>query len=249
MTARYWLPWLRCTVSACAVVTDASRDSGSSEEEALVTEVPTAPEPEATPEVPAAERIAKLFAEMIRQKALLVAVIDFCRDERTAAQIDEMLAPLQEFRRSVYTPSTIRRLLERAGALDYFSHDEAPEEQVDENGNLVVPEKPDPTWLSTADGLEYIEAQDPFSELVRAIEPYAEHIEVFRRILEACNEEGTSISAIERGVAELGILAGGKLQAGFFVGKLEDFEAIEWRGSWITTELGLQYLEYLAQNE
>jgi|GEM_PF-3462681 len=211
--------------------------------------VEDAPQEPAAPEVPASERIAKLFVEMMRQKALLVAIIDFCREERTAEQIDEMLAPLQEFRRSVYTPSTIRRLLERAGALTFISHDEAPEEQVDENGDLVVPEKPDPTWLSTADALEYIEAQDPFSELVRAIEPYAEHVEVFRLVLEVCNEEGTSISKIESAVRELGIEAGDKLQAGFFVGKLEDYEAIEWRGSWVTTELGLQYLEYLAQNE
>ena len=207
---------------------------------------PTAEQP-AAPEVPASERIAKLFAEMARQKALLVAIVDFCREERTAAQIDEMLAPLQEFRRSVYTPSTIRRLLERAGALDYFSHDEAPEEQVDEDGNLVVPEKPDPTWLSTADGLEYIEAQDPFGELVHALEPYLDHVEVFRAILELCNGEGVSIGAIESEARKLGVTANEKLQAGFYVGKLEDFEALEWRGAWITTELGLQYLEHLAQ--
>ena len=209
--------------------------------------VEEAPQQPAAPEVPAAERIAKLFAEMMRQKALLVAVIDFCREERTAAEIDEMLAPLQEFRRSVYTPSTIRRLLERAGALDYFSHDEAPEEQVDGDGNLVVPEKPDPTWLSTADGLEYIEAQDPFGELVCALEPYLDHVEVFRAILELCNGEGVSIGAIESEARKFGVAAGDKLQAGFFVGKLEDFEALEWRGAWITTELGLQYLEHLAQ--
>ena len=30
VTASYWLPWLRCTVSACAELTAASRDRGSS---------------------------------------------------------------------------------------------------------------------------------------------------------------------------------------------------------------------------
>lgn len=160
-----------------------------------------------------------------------------------------MLVPLQEFRRSVYTSSTIRRLLERAGALTFISHDEAPEEQVDEDGNLVVPEKPEPTWLSTADGLEYIGAQDPFGELVGAVEPYTVHSEVFRTVIETCGDEGASISQIEAAVRATGIMENDKLQAGFFVGKLEDYGAIEWRGTWVATELGMQYLEYLAQNE
>lgn len=200
-------------------------------------------------ETPASERIAKLFGEMMGQKQLLVAIIDFCRDEHSAAEIDEMLAPLQEYRRSIYTPSTIRRLLERAGALEYLAHDEEPEEQVDESGNLVVPEKPEPTWLSTAEALEFIEMQNPFADLVHAIEPYDGHIDVFRLILEICNGEGVSISTIENEVHQLGIQADDKLQAGFFVGKLEDYQAIEWRGAWITTELGMQYLEHLAHEE
>lgn len=197
----------------------------------------------AQPEVPAAERIAALMADMGAMRPQLLAILDFCREERTSAEIDAMLAPLRELRQSVYTPINLRTLLEQAGALTYISNDEAPEEVTDEDGNLVVPEASVATWISTDEGIAYCEAQDPFADLVHAIDDDEAPIEVFIHVLTFCAEEPRSISQIEHSVADTGLLEGDKRQPGYFVGKLEDIGALEWRKAWTITDLGRQYLD------
>jgi hypothetical protein len=198
---------------------------------------------------PAAERIAALMSDMGAMRPQLLAILDFCREEHTSAEIDDMLEPLRTLRQSVYTPINLRTLLERAGGLTYTSHDEAPEEVTDEDGNLVVPEASIATWLSTDEGIAYCEAQDPFADLVHALDDDEAPLEVFVHILTFCAEEPRSISQIEHSVASTGMLEGDKHQPGYFVGKLEDIGALEWRRAWTIADLGRQYLELTVTDE
>lgn len=192
--------------------------------------------------------ITELLADMGAQKDQLLAIIDFCREERTSAEIDEMLAPYQEYRKSVYTPINIRSLLEGAGALTYISHDEAPEEVRDEEGNLVIPENcGEGTWLATDAAIEVFEEQDPFADLVHTLDDDEAYLRVYLHILNFVSEKGRSISEIEHDVAESGLIEDDKRQPGYFVGKLEDIGALEWRGVWTLSDLGRQYLALSAE--
>lgn len=201
----------------------------------------------AVDERPVAERLGELLADMGAQKDFLLAILDFCREERTSAEVDEMLAPLQEFRRSIYTPVTMRALLEQAGALTYLANDDAPEEQVDENGDLVLPEPSVCTWLATDEALAYCETLDPFADLVHALDAEEAYGDLYALVLRMCAEQPRSISQIAAAVEQTGRLDGVEgLDPGHFVGRLEDAGALEWRGSWVVSELGARYLELVG---
>lgn len=193
------------------------------------------------------EKIVELLGDMGAQKGQLLAIVDFCREERTSAEIDEMLAPYQEYRKSVYTPVNMRSLLESAGALTYISHDEAPEEEYDEEGNLVMPEDcGEGTWRATDVALAVYEEQNPLADLIHALDDDSAHLDVYVDILGLMDGQDRAISEIEHHVAESGLLEGDKRQPGYFVGKLEDIGAIEWRGIWTLSDLGRQYLALSA---
>ena len=199
-------------------------------------------EKESPAEEPAAERIARLMKDMGVFKKQLLAIVDFCREERTSEEVDEMLAPMQAWRQSVYSPVTMRSLLERAGALACREDGDAPEEGRDAEGNLVLPERGGFVWRSTDEGLGYLAAQDPSGELEQALGENGQ-AEVYTLILDLCDGEGCKISEIERIVGESGLLEDSARQTGFFVGRLEDLDALEWHGSWSTTETGRRFLE------
>lgn len=194
-------------------------------------------------EKPAAERIANLMDDMGAMRPQLLAILDFCREERTSAEIDEMLAPMRELRQSVYTPINLRTLLEKAGGLTYISNDAEPDEVTDENGDLVMPEPAVCTWLSTDAGIAYCEAQDPFADLVHALDDDPTYTDVYLFVLNLCAEQPHPIAQIEHAVVESGLIENDKRQPGYFVGRLEDIGALEWRRAWTVTDLGRQYLE------
>ena len=192
------------------------------------------------------ERIEELLSEMGAQKRQLLAIMDFCRQERTSDEIDAMLEPLMEHRRSVYGPIAMRSLLEKAGALEYRANDEAPEEIADENGDLVLPEGSVATWVSTEAAIEVCDADDPYAQLVEALEGASGPAEAYALVLAMCDDEGQTIANIGARLEESGILEGAVFDPTFFVSKLEDIEALEWNGSWNTTDLGRRYLAQIA---
>lgn len=85
------------------------------------------PEPEEDTRPPR-QRIYELLGQMPGQKRVLLAVIDFCREEKTGEEMDAFTEKLQENAYSVYTPVILRELLEKAGAIRY-EVDERPDEQ------------------------------------------------------------------------------------------------------------------------
>ncbi|MBR2836635.1 MAG: hypothetical protein IKE43_13115 [Coriobacteriales bacterium] len=190
----------------------------------------------------AAEKIAKLLQEMRSQKRELLAVMDFCREEHTSEEIDEMLAPYKEHRRSVYDGMAIRSLLEKAGALVYHANDEQPEEVANENGDLVLPEPSVGTWSSTEAAIECCDADDPYGELVKAMNDAQGPAEAYALVLAICDDENQTASAISQRLQESGVLEGDNHDPIYFVSKLEEIEALEWRGYWTTTDLGRRYL-------
>lgn len=190
-----------------------------------------------------AERLGKLVGEMGAQGESLVAIVAFCAQERTSEEVDEMLAPLRADRLSVYTPSTLRRLLENAGALVYHANDTAPDKLTDENGDLVMPEQAVPTWTATSEALAWYAARNPLGDLADAVGADEEVADVYARILALCDEEPRSMSDIAHTLDEEGLLEENGRDAGSLVGKLEELGALAWHGAWETSALGRDYLD------
>lgn len=192
--------------------------------------------------------IPKLFERMKPQRKILLALIDYCREDRYSDDIDSMLHPLMANRKSVYAPATLRELLERNGALKYTEADEEsiPEESMfDEDGNLVVVELPEGTWKSTPEGLRYLESQNPENEALDIIEKHSEYKRIYLEILEFCATKPRSASEIDELVNDNPLLQNPRRFSGYFVGHLEDTDALEWIGKWTTTNSGKAVLEEL----
>ena len=68
---------------------------------------------------PPRQRIYELLGQMPGQKRVLLAIVDYCREEKTGEEMDGFTAKLQENAYSVYTPVILRELLEKAGAIRY----------------------------------------------------------------------------------------------------------------------------------
>lgn len=192
-----------------------------------------------------AEKLAELLEEMGAQREQMLKILEFCAEERTAEEVDEALAPLRAWRQSVYSPVTMRSLLLKAGALEYRDNDEAPEEQADEMGNLVLPPQAQATWLATPEALAYCETLDPFADLVHALDAIASR-NVYLAVLKLCAEEPRSVGGIAEFVHQTAPEEADSLDAGGMVGRLEEAGALEWRGAWVTSNLGNDYLKLNA---
>lgn len=199
---------------------------------------------EAPEEISVTEHLATLIHDMAPYKAQLLGIVTFCEEEKTAEEIDEMLEPLREHRVCTYSPINLRTILVNAGALIYNDNDEEAEEVTDEEGNLVLPEETaTPTWLTTEEALAFCASLNPYADLLKALENDSDYIDAYVQVLQLCSGEGCKVSTIEHTLNDSGILDGSVKQPGYFVGKLEDLGAIEWKGAWQITPLGLQYLD------
>ena len=188
-------------------------------------------------------RIDELLADMGPQKKQLLAIMDFCREERTSAEIDQMLDAFPEQRASVYSGITMRSLLEKAGGLLYFPNDSNPAEMHDENGDLILPEPSVATWRTTNAGIECVDVQDPYRDLTDVLGKAKYPAEGFSLVLSLCLESNRSISSITEALANSEIAQDAEYDATAYVSALEDAGALEWRGSWAITDLGKRYLQ------
>lgn len=203
--------------------------------------------------------IAELLERVGAQKQTFLAIIDCCREERRADDIDKHIAPLLEYRKSVYTPDVMRSLLVKCGALSYVEGDkqpgqnESPAEDA-ENGaipasqrdvvpafdgsvGLVLPERPEDAWIATPEAVAYLDGLDPMADLAGMLEDDARYTGIYQRILAFCTE-GRSASEIANLVDDDPLLEKPRRLSGYFVGKLEDAGALVWKGRWQTTETG-----------
>lgn len=193
-------------------------------------------------EVDPVRDIPDLFGKMPFQKAALLDIIDFCREERYADDIDEVLVEHLRNRRSVYTPVVLRDLLSRAGALEYIESAEeqelSEEDFLDEDGNLVVIEVPEGTWKATDAGVAYLEAQNPLGDVLAVIDAHEKYREVYYRILALCAERPRTAKELDQLVGDEPALQDPPRIPGYLIGHLEDAGALVWTGKWSASETG-----------
>lgn len=72
------------------------------------------------------EHFEDLMKSMPGQRRTLLALVGYCREPKTGAEMDVRTSELLEYNFSVYSPVVFRELLENAGAIRYVPLDEPP---------------------------------------------------------------------------------------------------------------------------
>lgn len=207
----------------------------------------------ARPLEPARERIARLLDEMPGQRRVLMGIVDFCREERTAEEVDERVAELKSHAYSVYEPVTLRELLEGAGALVYEGQDRdggqdaaevhtetvsVSEEEYAMGFLEVAPTQPG-VWRATEEGLAAVAENADAVRTAQLLADEPQYREVYLSMIEAVADgRPHTAKEMDERFNDLPQLQQPRRYAGFFTSHLEKSGAIEWAGGWVATEAG-----------
>lgn len=206
---------------------------------------------------PASERIEALFKEMAPRRRVMLGLLRFLQEPKSAELLKDEVDRLQEYDYSVYTSANYAKLLERAGAIEKVNPDgsEFDEEseiqpeivEVDGVGYLKPADGRPIYWVNTEDGQAYLDADAPLERLYQLLEENKTYETIYKRVLQACSVEGgLSIAQINAQVDKDPLVQSPRLFAPHFVDKLEKCDALRWEGKWKTTDIGTLGLERLA---
>ncbi len=216
------------------------------------------------PQKEASEDIAEFVDAMKGQKQVILAIINRCRTEAFAKDIDEVIEPFKRYRRSVYSDINMRKLLVEHQALtrlekeclepvegvladdeefSVITDEDGHEVIVDADGNLIVTKNVIESWIATEAGIAYADAQDPMGELEALLEAEPQYLGIYQRILVFCREQGRTGYEINDVVDDDPLVQDPRRFSQYFLGKLETANAMNWEDKWTITSLGLEYLQ------
>ncbi len=211
-------------------------------------------------EIPAAERIDKLFESMAPRRKVLLGILAFISTEKKP--VDEVNAEvdrLQEDNYSVYTAADLCNLLEKAGAIERVTAEGTPADEVENEPKTVVVdgveyiEVAEPVelfWQITEEGQAKLDSDKPLDRLHELLARDEQYAVIYKRILTMCSaESGATTPEINDAVDNDPLVQKPRLYAPHFTDLLEKCDAIEWRKAWYTTEVGKAGLEALAEVE
>jgi hypothetical protein len=204
----------------------------------------------------ASQRIEDLFTSLAPRKRVLQGILRFLDEPKRSDALDEKVEELQKHDASVYTGYEYSALLEEAGAIvkvaeDGSKFDAEAEQEPDivevggakfykpTDGKLVF-------WLITEDGKEYLERDDPYGNLKQLLAAEPQYQAIYKTLLEYCgNDEGRSGNDLSELIDNDPLVQSPRRYFSYFAKKLEDCNAIVWRGQWHTSEHGKKALEEL----
>ena len=222
--------------------------------------VPTAPGFDEGPEGPDASlpprvRIETLLQRMRPCRDMLLNVMRACARPVPVAEVNGLLVRMQQNNRSVFTAADLCALLQRAGALRLvnadctpYDQDREPVEAVEEGGApaLEAGEPATAYWMSTEEALGVADGDDPLGRLRELFERDALYLPIYKAILGLCARgEGAKTLALGAAVDGDPLMQSPRRFATSFVDGLERCGALEWRGAWFTTDVGLHGLDDL----
>lgn len=205
-----------------------------------------------------AELIDELFTRMQPHRRKLLSIISFLRDPRSEAELKTMVDKLQEHDFSVFTSSNLAAALERAGAIERIDKQSGgrslqkrePEIIVIDGTEYYKPADRKPVfWISTPAGINALDSDEPLERLRKLFDEEDAYLPIYKRLLDFCSSNGRSATAIERIVKGDPLVENPHKEAAHFTDRLERCDAIRWTGSWVTTEIGIQGLDLLADIE
>lgn len=207
----------------------------------------------ARPVEPPRERIACLLDEMPGQRRVLMGIVDFCRQPRTAEEVDERVTELKSHAYSVYEPVTLRELLEGAGALVYEGEDRMGGEGCDDVrtetvsvsdeecvvGYLEVTPMQPGVWRATEEGLRAVAKNADAVRTAQLLDDEPQYRDVYLKMISAVADgRPHTAKELDERFNDLPQLQQPRRYAGFFTSHLEKCGAIEWAGGWVATEAG-----------
>lgn len=206
---------------------------------------------------PAEERIEDLFQKMGPQHRLLLGVLSACGQRAPFEDVEKVVADLQQFNASVYSPANFCNMLENAGALAHVAEDGTPYDEYENEPELVTIDgqeflKPRPApksyWEATPEGAARVDAYDPHAQLAAIYGEFPQTLPIFKRVLSllAGKPEGATLPEVAAIVNGDPLVQKPRFYAGHFLERLERADAVEWRDAWCITDIGRASLEQMA---
>lgn len=207
--------------------------------------------PEQAPLTPE-ERIEKLLCGIPGQQFRILHAVEFCEAEPKTA--DEIVADLDEEypnKTSVYDAAQIVQLLERAGALERVEPenegqadaDEAVGQDEAEDGYLVVTPAAPGRYLATQAGLDAIAKRIGEQQVIEKIMEEERYLPLYQRIFDLVSREGgCTTKELDQAIDHDPLCEEPQRFCGYFRGRLEETGAVQWRDTWMITDLGRKVL-------
>ena len=205
---------------------------------------------------PAKERIEALFKEMAQRRRILLGILTYVQEQRSAESLIDEVERLQRYDASVYTSGNFTAMLERAGAIKKLNADgtdfDAEVEQEPDIVEIDGAEYFKPTdgkrvfWIITPDGQEYLDSDRPIDRLRALFDREPAYLPIYKRVLLMCDEEGRSMADIAKRIDKDPLVQDPRFFGNNFVNKLEKCDAVVWENQWKTTDVGRAGLELLA---
>ena len=192
------------------------------------------------------EAVSSLVDYNPGRRKVLLSIIDMCRDGLASSEIVKRVDAIQKDNLSVFSPMTLCRMLERAGALEFDMPEVAEEvEDIEQNVEyLEITSTPDPMWYATEEGLAAYDELTQGSEFRRIVfDKDARYLEVYRAVMEATKDTGLSKKQIEEIVDGFDIVQNPRRFGGHFIDMLERADALEWKDrAWHLSDFGRSML-------
>lgn len=176
------------------------------------------------------------------RRPVLLAILKKCENGALNSDVTAMVDELQENNRSVYSSTTLCRMLERAGGLTLEMPEPVEAQEDIEEGvqYMEIREKIDPTWTSTEDGMavyEQLAHGAAFNDIV--LDRDSQYLGIYCDVMDMIYEKPRTKVEIEDYVNPLPEVQHPRRFGGHFIDMLERTDAIEWKDhAWTMTELG-----------
>ena len=216
-----------------------------------------APKTPSASELPAEQRIERLFERLATRRRVLLGMLRFLQEPHNPTELNELVDELQKHDYSMFKGNNYADLLEEAGAIERLNEDGTPFdtgfEQIPDIIEVDGVEYLKPVrgrrilWQNTPEGQAYLDADRPEDRMRDLFAEDTPYLHIYRQILALCaGEDGTTMAAITPIADDDPITVKPRLYAPHFVDMLEKCEAIRWDGRWRITELGRKGLALLA---
>lgn len=207
---------------------------------------------------PAAKRLKDLFSKMPGKEPVLYGILELCDAALPVAQVNEKIAELARYHKSVYAPADLTALLEKAGGLMRVGEDGLPyNEEAAAEGVIVEidgieylePSTPPAAyWRVTEAGREFARGNNPAQKLANLLEEESSYIPIYQRVLKCCSAKNGASHEDITSLVDGDALAKQPLRtAPYFTNNLVRAGALEWRNAWFLTALGQDALDRMEQ--
>lgn len=205
------------------------------------------------------ERLSNLLEAMTPRRRVLMGILSHCLEPQASSAVEAKVGEMQKHDFSVFRSPSLCALLEQAGALQRVDVDGTPICTDEANPTTVVVDgveylevrkPPETFWLTTTPGQAALESDRPLERLKSLFNMDDKYLPIYKRILTLCmGDDGASTPSINDAVDHDPLVQKPRLYAPHFIDKLEQCDALLWKGSWHTTEVGRRGLEERATLE